>query len=88
MKIAVIAVAVVLGIIRPFLAPHPVSMQGSYEALAHLFVGGVIGAWMVARVRWLLANCNWLERSRQRGYRLNVLVRQSNRRPLTQRTMR
>ena len=34
---------------------HPVSMQGSYEALAHLFVGGVIGAWLVTRARWLLA---------------------------------
>jgi hypothetical protein len=55
MKFAVITVAVVLGIIRPFLAPHPVSMQGSYEALAHLFVGGVIGAWLVTRARWLLA---------------------------------
>jgi hypothetical protein len=55
MKLAVIAVAVLLGIIRPFLAPHPVSMQGSYEALAHLFVGGVIGACLVTRARWLLA---------------------------------
>ena len=44
MKFAVIAVALVLGIIRPFLSPHPVSMQGSYEAIAHLFVGGIIGA--------------------------------------------
>jgi hypothetical protein len=55
MKFAVIAVAAVLGIIRPFLPPHPVSAQGSYEALAHLFVGGVIGAWIVTKARWLLA---------------------------------
>jgi hypothetical protein len=54
MKIAVIAVAVVLAIFRPFLEPHPVSLQGSYEALAHLFVGGVFGGWMVNRSRWLL----------------------------------
>ena len=54
MKFAVIAVALVLGIVRPFLAPHPVSLQGSYEAVAHLFVGGVIGAWLVTRARWLL----------------------------------
>ncbi len=54
MKIAVIATAIVLAAIRPFLAPHPVSLQGSYEALAHLFVGGVIGAWFVTRSRWLL----------------------------------
>ena len=55
MKFAVIAIAVVLGVIRPFLSPHPVSLQGSYEALAHVFVGGVIGAWMVTKARWLIA---------------------------------
>jgi len=54
MKFAVIAFAIVLGVIRPFLSPHPVSFQGSYEAIAHMFVGGVIGAWMVTRARWLL----------------------------------
>lgn len=54
MKFATILVAVALAIIRPFLAPHPVSMQGSYEALAHLFVGLVFGAWLVSRERWLL----------------------------------
>jgi hypothetical protein len=54
MKFAIIAIAVVLGVIRPFLSPHPVSLQGSYEAIAHLFVGGVIGAWLVTRARWLL----------------------------------
>jgi hypothetical protein len=54
MKFAIIAIAIVLGVIRPFLSPHPVSLQGSYEAIAHLFVGGVIGAWLVTRARWLL----------------------------------
>ena len=54
MKFAIIAIAIVLGMIRPFLSPHPVSLQGSYEALAHLFVGGVVGAWLVTRARWLL----------------------------------
>ena len=54
MKFAIIAMAVVLGVIRPFLSPHPVSLQGSYEAIAHLFVGGVVGAWLVTRARWLL----------------------------------
>ena len=54
MKFATIAIAVVLGVIRPFLSPHPASLQGSYEALAHLFVGGVVGAWLVTRARWLL----------------------------------
>lgn len=55
MKFAVIAIAIVLAVLRPFLAPHPMSLQGSYEAIAHLFVGGVIGAWLVTRARWLLA---------------------------------
>ena len=54
-KYVVIAAAIVLGVIRPFLAPHPVSLQGSYEACAHLFVGGIIGAWLVTKARWLLA---------------------------------
>jgi hypothetical protein len=54
MKFAIVAIAIVLGVIRPFLSPHPVSLQGSYEALAHLFVGGVVGAWLVTRARWLL----------------------------------
>jgi hypothetical protein len=54
MKIAVIAIAIVLAVARPFLAPHAVSLQGSYEALAHLFVGGVFGAWLVTKSRWLL----------------------------------
>ena len=28
--------------------------EGSYQALAHLFVGGVIGPWLVSKSRWLL----------------------------------
>jgi hypothetical protein len=28
-------------------------MSGSYEAAAHLFVGGLIGAWIVNRRRWI-----------------------------------
>ena len=54
MKFAIIAIAMVLGVIRPFLSPRSVSLQGSYEAVAHLFVGGVAGAWLVTRARWLL----------------------------------
>ncbi len=54
MKIAVITLAVAVAIARPFLPPHPVSMQGSYEALAHLLVGGVFGAWLATRKSWLL----------------------------------
>lgn len=51
----VIAIAVVIAIVRPFMPMHPVSPQGSYEAIAHLFVGGILGAWLATRERWLLA---------------------------------
>ena len=54
MKVAVIAAAVFVAAVRPFLTMHPASLQGSYEAIAHLLVGGVLGAWIVARQRWLL----------------------------------
>jgi hypothetical protein len=50
--IALFALAV--GIVRPFLTSHPLSAQGSYEAFAHLFVGGLIGAWLVTRARLYL----------------------------------
>jgi hypothetical protein len=53
-KIAVITLAVAVAIARPFLPPHQVTMQGSYEALAHLLVGGVFGAWLATRKSWLL----------------------------------
>ena len=46
--------ALAVGIIRPFLTGHPLSAEGSYEAFAHLFVGGLIGAWLVTRERLYL----------------------------------
>ena len=49
-----IATAVLIAIARPFMPTHPASLPGSYEAAAHLFVGGVIGAWIATRQRWLL----------------------------------
>jgi hypothetical protein len=54
MKYFVIAAVFVVAAIRPFMPPHPVSAQGSYEAIAHILVGGLIGAWLVNRQRWLL----------------------------------
>ncbi len=54
MKTAVIAVAILVAVIRPFLPTHPLSPQGSYEAFAHVFVGGVLGAWFASRAKWLL----------------------------------
>jgi hypothetical protein len=35
---------------------HAVSWQGSYEATAHIFVGGLLGAWLAIRERWLLVS--------------------------------
>ncbi len=43
------ALALVIGFVRPLLDSHPLSVEGSYEAFAHLFVGGLIGAWLVTR---------------------------------------
>ena len=54
MKATVILVAIAIAAVRPFLPTHPVSLQGSYEAVAHMVVGGIIGAWIVSRARWLL----------------------------------
>ena len=50
----VVVAALAVGIIRPFLTAHPLSAEGSYEAFAHLFVGGLIGAWLVTRERLYL----------------------------------
>jgi hypothetical protein len=47
-----IAIALLFGIARFFIPVHPVSAFGSYEAFAHLFIGGLIGAWLVSR-KWV-----------------------------------
>ena len=54
MKLLVIVAAIGIAAARPFMTSHAVSSQGSYEAMAHVFVGGLIGAWLVNRKRWLL----------------------------------
>jgi hypothetical protein len=54
MKTLVIAAAVLVAVFRPFMPLHSASLPGSYEAMAHIFVGGLIGAWLVNRQRWLL----------------------------------
>jgi hypothetical protein len=38
----------------PDVPPHPMSIHGNYEALAHLLVGGLFGAWLATRKSWLL----------------------------------
>ena len=47
--IGLFAVCAVLGIIRFQTTSHALSPTGSYEAFAHLFVGGLIGAWLISR---------------------------------------
>ena len=39
---------------RFFVPGHGLSLPGTYEAFAHLFVGGLIGGWVVCRKSWLL----------------------------------
>jgi hypothetical protein len=46
-NIAIIAVAALIGLVRPFLPAHAVSLAGTYEAVAHLFIGGLCGAWLM-----------------------------------------
>ena len=53
-KPLVVIGAVLIAGKRPFMPLHSVSLQGSYEALAHLVVGGLFGAWLANRARWLL----------------------------------
>ena len=50
----IVSTALAVGMVRPFLTSHPLSMEGSYEAFAHLFVGALIGAWLVKRERLYL----------------------------------
>jgi hypothetical protein len=38
-----VALAIVIGLIRLFMPFHPLSLPGTYEAVAHLFVGILIG---------------------------------------------
>jgi hypothetical protein len=35
--------------VRFTIPSHHLSLTGSYEAFAHLFIGGLIGAWLVSR---------------------------------------
>ncbi len=42
--LAVVLISAAVGATRFFIPSHPLSWAGSYEALAHLWVGGLIGA--------------------------------------------
>lgn len=52
MQVAVVVFACVLAALRFGIDPHPVSADGTYEAVAHLFVGGLVGAAMTGCKCW------------------------------------
>ena len=49
MKATLWLVALAMGVLRFFIPSHELSPSGSYEAFAHLFVGGLIGVWLATR---------------------------------------
>lgn len=53
--VVVMAGAIIVTLLRMTVPGHDLSYAGSYEAFAHLFVGGLLGAWYVSRDHWLLA---------------------------------
>jgi len=44
-----IVLAILFGVLRFFQPTHELSLSGSYQAFAHLYVGGLIGAWLVSK---------------------------------------
>lgn len=53
--IIMVSVAICFGIFRFILpVPKPPSWSGTYEAFAHLFVGGLLGAWLLTYKRFFL----------------------------------
>jgi len=54
LNFALLLVTVAIGVARFLITPRldlPTA-GGSYEAFAHLFVGGLFGAWVVKRSQW------------------------------------
>lgn len=48
----IIIAALAVALVRFMVPTHPLTLVGSYEAVAHLMVGSLIGAWLVSR-KWL-----------------------------------
>lgn len=46
MIIYLFLIALSLAVVRFMIPTHSLSLGGSYEAIAHLFVGGLIGIWL------------------------------------------
>jgi len=47
MDYPIIAFAIIIAIIRFFIPPTRLSLSGSYQAIAHIFVGFLIGKYVV-----------------------------------------
>lgn len=52
--LVLVAVAFGVGRFSISIPPHPLSLPGTYEAFAHLFIGGLIGAWLASKNRFYL----------------------------------
>jgi len=52
--VLVIVSATAIAIVRPFVTTHGVSLTGSYEAMAHIVVGIMLGGYWYGKHRWLL----------------------------------
>lgn len=56
--------ACLLGIVRFAISPSELSFSGTYQAVAHIFVGGLLGAWLASRQRaylWIVLGLSVLE---------------------------
>lgn len=40
-----------ISVARFFIEPRPVSIAGSYQAMAHFFVAALFGAWLVSKYK-------------------------------------
>lgn len=66
MTYALRAFCMVMVVLRFTIPPsgHPLSLAGSYEALAHLLVGGLVGAWLATKDKsylWLAVGLSFVE---------------------------
>ena len=63
MKI-ILFIAIIFAVLRFFIPSHPLSPSGSYEAFAHLFLGGLIGAFCVSKYKpylWTILGLSAIE---------------------------
>ena len=52
--VLLVLICIMFSVARFFIPTHPLSPHGSYEAFAHLFVGGLIGAWLATKEKLYL----------------------------------